>query len=60
MSLGKHFQLNLKFVGKARAYPRVDHLKGALLEKAPAFIASIKLAWEWLPGTNALAYYKKL
>ncbi len=32
---GKLFQSTLTFVGKAGAYPRVEHLKGASLRLAP-------------------------
>ncbi len=34
------------------AYPRVEHLKGASLELAPALTANIRLAWKDLLGTN--------
>ncbi len=47
---GKPFQLSLMFAGKAGAYPRVEHLKGALP-------TNIRLGWKGLPGTNTLAYY---
>jgi hypothetical protein len=51
------------FVGKAReglACPRVEHLKGALLGKTLALSANIRQGWKGLPGTNTIAYYKKL
>jgi hypothetical protein len=47
------------FVGKARAYSRVEHLKGASLGLAPDLPANMGLGWKGLPGTNALAYYEK-
>ncbi len=40
-----------------RAYPRVEHLKGASLGKSPALPANIRLGCKGLPGTNTLAYY---
>jgi hypothetical protein len=40
------------------AYPIVEHLKGASLGEAPAFLTNIRLGWKYLQGTNALAYYK--
>jgi len=46
-------KLSLMFVGKAGAYPRLEHLKGASLGKALALPANIRLG---LPGTNTLAY----
>jgi hypothetical protein len=47
------------YVGKAPgAYHGVDHLKGALLWKAPALFAKITLGSKGLPETNALAYYE--
>ncbi len=42
------------------AYPRVEHLKGALLGLAPALQVNIRLGWKGLPGTNALAYMKAI
>ncbi len=41
------------------AYPRVEHLKGPLLGKAPALPANLRLGWRGLPGKNILAYYEK-
>ncbi len=32
---GKSFRTSVKFVGKDRAYTRVDHLRGGLLGQAP-------------------------
>ncbi len=49
---GKPFQLSLMFAGKARGQPRGEHLKDILP-------ANIGIGWKGLPGTNALAYYKK-
>jgi hypothetical protein len=48
---GKPFQPSLMFVGKARAYPIVEHLKGASIGYA-------RLGWKGLQGTNTLAYLK--
>jgi hypothetical protein len=36
----------------------VQDLKGALLGKALALPANIRLGWKGLPGTNAQAYYE--
>jgi hypothetical protein len=46
------------FVGKAGAYPRVEHLKGASFGLAPALPTKIRLGRKGLPETNALAYYE--
>ncbi len=34
------------------ANPRVEHLKDALLRKAPALLANIRLDWKGLPRTK--------
>jgi len=34
------------FAGKARSLPREEHLKGALLRKAPTFVTNIRLGWK--------------
>jgi len=41
---------SLMFVGKARAHPRMEYLKGASLGFAPASSANIRLGWNGLPG----------
>jgi hypothetical protein len=41
------------------AFPRVEHLNGVLLGYAPALPANVRLGKKGLPGTNALAYYKR-
>ncbi len=41
----------------SRAYPRVEHLKGASLGKDPALPANKRLGWTGLPETNTVAYY---
>ncbi len=41
------------------AYPRVEHLQGALLGEALALPAIIRLGWKGLPVTNTLAYYER-
>jgi len=46
------------FVSKAGAYPRVEHQKGASLDKALALFANISLGWNGFPWTNTLAYYE--
>ncbi len=46
------------FVGKAGAWPKVQHLKDASLGYAQALPANIRLNWKGLPGTSASAYYK--
>jgi hypothetical protein len=48
------------FEGKAMAYPRVEHLKGALLTYSLALLANIRLGWRGFTGTNTLAYYENL
>ncbi len=45
------------FGGKARAYSRVERLKGASIRKVPALPANIRIGRKGLPRTNALAYY---
>ncbi len=39
------------------AYPRMEHLKGALLGQTPALPTNIRLGWKYLPATNTLAYH---
>jgi hypothetical protein len=39
------------------AYPRVEHLKGISLGKAPALPTNTGLGWKGLPETNTLVYY---
>jgi hypothetical protein len=41
---------------KARSYSRVEHLKDASLNYAPALLEYIRIGWKGLPGTNTLAY----
>jgi hypothetical protein len=48
------------FVDKARAYPRMKHLKDAALGWASTLLTNIRLVWKGLPGTNALAYGRYL
>ena len=55
---GNEFQLSLMFVSKARAYPRMEHLKGASLDFALVLLANIRLGWKSTLGTNTLAYYE--
>jgi hypothetical protein len=38
----------------------VEHLKGATFGLAMALPTYIRLVWRGLPGTNAVAYLKKL
>ncbi len=45
---------------RPRAYPRLEHLKGASLGYATAFPTNITLGWKGLPATNSLAYYENL
>jgi len=40
------------------AYPRVEHLKGASEDQAPALTANIRLSWKDMPRINTLAYYE--
>ncbi len=54
---GRPFQSSLS-VCKPRAYPMVEHSKGASLGKAPSLPANIRLGWNGLPGINTLAYYE--
>jgi hypothetical protein len=37
----------------------VEHLKGSSIGQAPVLPTNVRLGWKRLPGTNALAYYKK-
>ncbi len=55
---GRPFQLSLLFAGKARTYPRVEHLKGVSLVNAAVLHTNNKLGWKGLPRTNTLTYYK--
>jgi hypothetical protein len=52
---GKTFHPSLVFVGEARAYPRVEHMKGTSLGALPS---NTGLGWTCLPETNTLAYYE--
>ncbi len=42
----------------SKAYPRVEHLKGASLGYAPALPKNIGLGCKGLEGINTLAYYE--
>jgi hypothetical protein len=53
------FTVNLMFVVRKGACPKVEHLKSASLGLAPALPANIRPGFKGLPGTNALAYYEK-
>ncbi len=53
---GMLFQPSLTFVGRAGAYPRVEHLREALLGQTQVSSTNIRLGWKSLPRTNALAY----
>ncbi len=53
---GNPFQPGLIFASNAGAYPREEHLKGALLWLALTLPANIKLGWKGLPGTDTPAY----
>ncbi len=57
--LGKTFQPNLMFSGKARANPGVEYQKALHLGKILDLPTNIRLGWEGLPDTNTVAYYKK-
>jgi hypothetical protein len=50
--LGKLFLFSLM----PGAYPRVEHVTDALLLFAPALLATVRLPWKGLPGTNTQAY----
>ncbi len=54
------FQPSLMVVGKDNSLPYREHLKGALLGSAPAFLANIRQVWKGLPWTNTLVYYEHL
>jgi hypothetical protein len=48
------------FAGKAEAYPSEAPCSCSILGQAPGLAHKhIRLVWKGLPGTNALAYYKK-
>jgi hypothetical protein len=38
----------------------MEYLKGASTGSAPTLLANMGLGWKGLPGTNTLAYYKKI
>ena len=42
------------------ANPREEHLRGALLNYAPALLANIIIVWKGLQETNTLAYWASL
>ncbi len=42
------------------AYPRVEHLKGALLGQTPALPTNIRLGWKSLSGTNTSLFTKSV
>jgi hypothetical protein len=48
------------FAVKAGPYPRMEHLKGALVGLALALHANIRPGWKGLPGANTLAYFEIL
>jgi hypothetical protein len=54
---GTPFQLSIMFA--AKAYPRVERLKGAPLGYAP-FTTNLRLGWRGMLETNALAYFNHL
>ncbi len=45
---------------RSGTYPRLEHVKGASLRQASALPANIRLSQKGFPGSNILAYYKKL
>jgi hypothetical protein len=47
-------------VSKARAYLRMEHLKGTLLGQAQVSSTNIRLGWKGLPGSNTQTYYENL
>ncbi len=57
---GKPFQPSLGLWARPGAYPRVEHLKGASLEKAPAIPSNTTLSWKGFQGIITLAYYEDL
>jgi hypothetical protein len=42
------------------AYPRLDHLKSALLEQAAVLLKNILLDWKGPPGSNTRASQEHL
>ncbi len=56
---GNPLQPSLIFVDRPGPYPRMKHLKDASNRLAQASLASIKLGWKGLEGTNTLAYYEQ-
>jgi len=41
---------------RSKAYSRVEHMRGASLEKALALRANIRLGWKSLLGKNTVAF----
>jgi hypothetical protein len=46
------------FIGEARAYYRVDHLKLLHSGRLQPYPANIRVVWKGLSGINTPAYYK--
>jgi len=53
-------QFSLMFAGKAGAYPNDTPLDSPLEGSFLTLPTNIRLGWKILPGTNTLAYLKKL
>jgi hypothetical protein len=58
--LGKPFQPGLMFAAKTGAYPNEIPFRCSTLGQAPGLTHNITISREDLPGTNTLAYYKKI
>ncbi len=57
---GKLFKPSIMFVGKARAYPRVELLIGVSLGYALALSANIRLSMKGFLVINTIAYCEKV
>ncbi len=59
-ALGKHFQLTLLFVGKARSLPKSEVPGRSSLGYCLVLPTNIRVGRKGLPGTNTLAYLVQL
>ncbi len=55
---GRPFQPNLMFVCKVRSLPKTAAPERYFSQEAPALLASIRLGWKCLPGTNTNLNYE--
>jgi hypothetical protein len=60
LCLASSSNLFLRLWASPGAYIRVEHLKVASLEQAPALLKNIRLDMKGMLGANTLAYYEHL